>query len=364
MTRPLLLAMLGEPSKASNLSLAEWDLAVRQARETRLLARLANLLQDCDSLWRRLPEPVRRHLAAGRVLADKQETLMRWEIRCVRRALALEEAPVVLLKGAAYLAAGLPPARGRLYSDLDILVPQSGIARVEAVLARAGWRPMENLHPYDERYYRRWMHELPPLVHATRETVLDLHHTILPPTGRLHPDPAKLFQAARPLAGPGFRVLAPADMVLHCAAHLFQDGEISGGLRDLVDLDALLRHFGQCEPGFWTGLVPRARELQLHRPLFYGLRYAAQFLETPIPEAVLAESRRDRPPTLVLRAMDRLVSLALPPGTPGEPGRLVEWAAWALYVRSHWLRMPSGLLAAHLARKASRRWFEPEEPTR
>jgi len=29
-------------------------------------------------------------------------------------------------------------------------------------------------------------------------------------------------------------------------------------------------------------------------------------------------------------------------------------AVWLLFVRSHWLRMPPGLLAAHLLRKAFR----------
>jgi hypothetical protein len=32
-------------------------------------------------------------------------------------------------------------------------------------------------------------------------------------------------------------------MVLHSATHLFYDGELNHGLRDLVDLDDLLRHF-------------------------------------------------------------------------------------------------------------------------
>jgi len=94
----------------------------------------------------------------------------------------------------------------------------------------------------------------------------DVHHAILPKTARLKPDSAKLLAASHRLAGePWLRVLAPVDMVLHAAAHLFLNEEFSNGLRDLVDLDSLLRHFG-AEPGFWERLAARGRELDLARP--------------------------------------------------------------------------------------------------
>jgi hypothetical protein len=51
--------------------------------------------------------------------------------------------------------------------------------------------------------------------------------------------------------------------------------------------------------------------------------------------------------------MDSLVPRVLEPRYPDRlPARV---AAWLLFVRSHWLRMPPGLLAVHLLRKALRR---------
>jgi hypothetical protein len=47
--------------------------------------------------------------------------------------------------------------------------------------------------------------------------------------------------------------------------------------------------------------------------------------------------------------MDRLVARTLTSGADGG-----KWAASALYVRSHWLRMPPALLVRHLLRKAAR----------
>jgi hypothetical protein len=266
----------------------------------------------------------------------------------------------VLLKGAAYVFAGLPAARGRLVTDIDILVPRDALVEVERALVAAGWEHMK-LHPYDQRFYRQWSHELPPLRHHRRGSVIDVHHTILPVSGRLKPDATKLLDAARPLAGLPLWTLSPEDMVLHGAAHLFQDGDLAGTVRDLVDADALLRHFGGHGPEFWDRLAPRARELGLARPLYYTLRFAHRLLETPIPARVLAEVDAVRPPAPVRALMDRLVTRSLLPLAGDHRTLGEESARLLLYIRSHWLRMPPGQLATHLVRKAARRWTGDRE---
>src|SRR5690606_36716832 len=101
--------------------------------------------------------------------------------------------------------------------------------------AAHGWETGP-LDPYDEPYYREWMHELPPMRHRERGTLIDVHHRILPRTGRVHPSSERLFAHAIDLPDSPVRVLSPPHMVLHAAAHPFQDGVIAGALRDLVDI--------------------------------------------------------------------------------------------------------------------------------
>ena len=372
-TFDLLWSALRDPATVVSLDTSGWDLLIRQARYSRVLARLA-ILVDEQGLLQRLPEKIQDHLNSARVVAAKHESIMRWEVNRVHRVLGKVDVPVILLKGGAYVMADLPPGRGRLFSDMDVMVPESELSRVEQTLLEHGWEKMK-LNPYDQRYYRKWMHELPPLEHRLRGTVLDLHHTILPPSGRLHPDPAKLLEAAVPLDdGPSstgalarpsrglspIKVLAPADMILHSAAHLFQDGNLAGGLRDLTDMDDLLRYFGP-RPGFWEDLVPRAQQLDLHRPLFYALRYTRQFLHTPVPEAVTTASAVGKPRWPALPIMDALARRALTPEHPDKRRWTSGPARWLLYVRSHWLRMPPLLLIAHLFRKMLRRLYKGEE---
>ena len=72
-------------------------------------------------------------------IAEQQQRAVRWELVQLTPALAEIEGPVLLLKGAAYAAAGLPPAAGRLFSDIDILVPKAQIGAAEAALMLDGW---------------------------------------------------------------------------------------------------------------------------------------------------------------------------------------------------------------------------------
>jgi hypothetical protein len=343
-----LLCSLREPQGMAALDTGAWDLLLRQASSAGLLGRLAALAQAAG-IEADLPLPVRRHMRAALTIAQQQQRAVRWELVQLAPVLERLDGPVLLLKGAAYAAADLPPAAGRLFADIDLMVPKAQIATAEALLTFDGWISSHHSE-YDQRYYRQWMHELPPMTHIRRRTVLDLHHNILPETARIQTRPDLILASARPLqAHPRFSIPAPADLVLHSATHLFHEGEWQHGLRDLVDLDALLRQ-GGAEAGFWDGLIARAEALNLGRPLFYGLRYCHRLLATPLPPGLL-ERCPGRPSASAAALMDRLFVPAF--STAHASCRLPGsgFAASALYVRSHWLRMPPHLLLPHLAQK-------------
>lgn len=345
---PLLLRAWREPASLPHYSLAEWNLLLRQAESAKLLASLGAMLED-KGMLEHVPAQARQHLAWWKVVGARHRQAVRYEVMMIGKALAGSGVQLTLLKGAAYAMADLPSARGRLFSDIDIMVPKAMLDQVEAALMLAGWVGTRN-DPYDQRYYRNWMHELPPMQHLARGTLIDVHHAILPETAAVRPDPARLHASAQPIRGTHLLTLAPADMVLHSATHLFY-GEFEHGLRDLVDIDHLLRHFG-AERAFWDGLVARARELELGRPLFYALRWVQRLLATPVPADVLDDSRRDAPGRPLLALMDWLFGRAILPPHPSinRPG--TGPARLLLYIRANWLRMPPLLLARHLFRKA------------
>ncbi|HQS98755.1 MAG TPA: nucleotidyltransferase family protein [Thiobacillus sp.] len=351
MFRNVLLQALKTPASLSMLSMEGWDVLVRQARAAGLLSRLSHQLQGMG-LANVVPPQIRWHFEAADTLALKQLTAVRRELLAIQEALADLPGPVVVLKGAAYVAARLPNAEGRLFNDIDLLVPRAQLSQAESALMLAGWHPAP-LSDYDRRYYRRWMHEIPPLQHAIRETVIDLHHAILPETARYRPDPSQLFARAVALSDwPGLAVLSPEDRILHSATHLFHDGELAHGLRDLSDLDLLIRDAAARDANFWMQLAKRADTLQLGRSLYYALRYTRHFLDTPMPDTVLEMLRPAAPARLTRALMDAVFSRALLPDHASCDGSCTPVARLAAYVRAHWLRMPAHLLIPHLLHKA------------
>jgi hypothetical protein len=349
-----LAAALVDPRSACDLPEATWSALLPLGRTAGLLARLAVLLDEHDALAR-VPERPRQHLVGERILANKHARDVRWEVRCISEALTPIGIPVLLLKGAAYLLAELPAARGRMFADVDILVPRDRLADVEAALQAHGWNFDSELDPYDEAYYRRFMHQIPPMAHRGRGTSIDVHHTIVPETARLSVD-ATLLRAASVTVAPNVQVPAPADLVLHSAVHLFNEGSFDRGLRDLDDITRLLHHFN-ADPGFAATLRQRASRLNLVRPLFYALRYAHRVLAAPIDENLLA-GLPGVPRPARARMMDMLFLPLLESPYYRCRGTHAAVAAFMLYTRSHYLRMPLRLLLPHLARKAWRRMTE------
>jgi len=346
----LLVTALRDPAGLPDWTLRDWDVLIRQLKISGLMASMHARLSALN-LLERIPEQPRRHLIWSGQLGQSHTRSVQREVAHIRQALKQCGVPVVLLKGAAYVLADLPCAAGRIFSDIDILVPKEKINEVESALMLSGWHTTHH-DQYDQRYYRQWMHELPPMMHLGRATVIDVHHAILPLTARLQPDSTKLLKAK--LAVPGYTsllTLAPVDMVLHSAVHLFYDGEFDHALRDLQDIHMLLGHFSS-SPGFWNQLAVRAQELDLARPLFYALRYTRLFFNSTVPDHVMLESGACKPNRFMLTLMDNLFERALLPNHVSCQDRYSAAARFALYVRGNWLRMPPMLLLRHLIQKA------------
>lgn len=356
--RDCLVRAIRKPLSVLDLPPREVELTVRLMRRARLLGRLAAAIDEAGRMDA-LPAVVADQLASALVATEAHQRAALWELDRIGWALQeLTEVPLIALKGSAYALAGLPNAHGRSFADVDVMVPQRVLPLVEATMKARGWQVAE-LTAYDDRHYRRRSHELPPLSHAERDVEVDLHHAIVMPTARLKPPPALLFEAARPVAGSRFKVLAPADMVLHAMAHLFYGGDFADALRELVDIVDLLEHFGDREPDFWDGFWPRARQLDLERPAYYGLWFGRELLGLAVPDSAWAAAGSGQPPWLAARLMAMAVPGALVPCHPdGRVGPWTRAGRFALYVRSHWIKMPWPMLARHLAVKAYRRTLQ------
>ncbi|RVT43417.1 nucleotidyltransferase domain-containing protein [Sphingobium algorifonticola] len=343
MSAALLVAALRDPASVAGLSGAQWNALIAAARAERLIGTLAFRLEGVA-----VPPAVRPILADARFDAAREAQTALWEADRAAAALAPLAIPVILLKGTAYAAAGLlaaplSPALGRFIGDLDILVPRDALDAVEAALLDAGWEWVKP-DPYDDAYYRQWMHELPPLIHRDRDRMIDVHHTILPLTARPKPDIAAMIAASIALPG-GLRILSLEHRVCHAAAHLLADGDLAGGLRNLWDIHCLCSASGAAQEDFTLSLMEEAARHDLAAPVARALRLAHHLYGTPV-KAYSAPISLD----LRLRPSDRLflTRLLARDGWGRETHKALRQL---FYVRSHLLRMPPPMLARHLLTK-------------
>ena len=369
MSAAALVSLMRAPDRAPALRADQWNGLISAARAERLLGTLAVLLEDIA-----VPDTVRAILSEARLDAEREQRIALWEANRAAEALAPLGLASILLKGAAYAAASLRASDGRMVGDLDILVPRDRLEEAEAALRDAGWEWVKP-DPYDDAYYRDHMHELPPLIHKERDRMIDVHHTVLPLTARRTPDAEAMLADAReilpetgrgtmrsmveggrglaqsgapppssafaiamadatsPFRG-GLRTLSPPDMVCHSAAHLFADGDLAGGLRNLWDIHCLLGGFASED--FWPQLRKRAALHQLSEPVARAVRLAHQLYGTQVPKDWLCWHRQDRWYVARMTARDGW----------GRPTR--AFIRLIFYIRSHWLRMPPLMLARHL----------------
>ena len=253
--------------------------------------------------------------------------------------------PLVLLKGCAYVACADHNAMGRFFSDIDILVRRHNLPGVEADLVSVGWKP-SRVNDYDLAYYRNWMHEVPPMGHVRRHTVVDLHHAINPPVSRFYVNPDKLFERIVEVR-PGIFVLAATDRVIHCALHLLQEGEPKKLMRDLYDLHLLFRQHHSSAAGI-EQLHRRADELNVVKLVTAAIGAAhALFAVDCLPG--------ERSGWLQA-CIDRAAREA-----NGKATVAGELAGTAVLAYSHWMKMPLHLLVPHLVRKSFMRMTSDKE---
>ncbi len=124
-------------------------------------------------------------------------------------------------------------------SDLDILVHEHELKKVEAVLRESGWK-MKELNEYDDHYYRSWSQELPPMFHPSTGTTLDIHHNLLPRTSRRHFSADFLHHNIEITEAHNLATLNLEYRLIHCVIHLFCNEEFDKAARDFFDIHALL----------------------------------------------------------------------------------------------------------------------------
>jgi hypothetical protein len=303
------------------------------------------MLRLCDN-FNELPENIRRHFETSIVQTQRISTQVKAECETITSLLNNIKIPSIILKGAAYSNLSNSASLGRSYTDIDILVPKENIDSAAEHLLCYGWTP-QILSDYDEKYYREWAHEIPPLYHNKRGTVMDLHHNLIPPISGRAPD-IGLF-TKNSIEHKTITTLCPSAMVLHSAVHLFTSEEFDKGFRDISDIYLLIEENKSDE--FWTQIIELAETTKFTLELFFALRYCEFLFELKVPESIRDDLNAYYKSPLKLKYWDYLFQTVLVPHhhTFNPLGSSLPYRL--AFLRGHYIKMPLPTLIKHTAHK-------------
>ena len=344
-----LVDILVQPKLLAKIPTKNQSLIVAEARYFNMLAQL-NYLCEEQNIFPTLPKKLQTHLQSADFIYNNQCRIVNYEREILQSILTPLNINWIYLKGCAYQLKNIIDFRGRIMSDIDLLVAEKDLALVEQTLKKNGWVAKEICN-YDEKFYREWAHEIPPLQHVLRQVVLDVHFNILPKTIKAAINAKVLFKEAIPLNSlSNEKVLSPAAMLMHSAIHLFYESEFHKGLRDLYDIAIFIKTYGN-DHQFWQKLIKLHQDIGHQQSLLLALRYSKKIYQCEIPEYIIHYYQQYQPKPVALKILDFCFVTIFTQSYPPHQKRGFTIAKVILYLRGHLKRMPIALLIPHLTKK-------------
>jgi hypothetical protein len=339
--------VFADPKQVENYDSSQWQSLIRILRGADLLATMYYLLER-NSLLQVIPSYALKHLESAKLYADRQAHQVRNESLALDLVLAKADIQPVFLKGAAYVLRKDTNHYGRVMSDIDILVKKSQLNAVEEILQKNDWAESK-LDDYDQQYYRKWAHELPPYKHIYRGTSLDIHFTLLPPVSGIDIDEESLFSDIQETED-GRRVLPSDLLVLHCIIHLFFNEDFSKSFRDVLDIHLLVEQLEASEG--LEGIIKLSESMGFYTELYYALSVRDLVFHTNSVDSYQLAAPKIKLITNFF--VKKVLYRAIMPSHDLIFNRWNNFARFIMYIRGHLLKMPVKILIPHMIVKVRR----------
>ena len=291
----LLLRILSDRRESSAVcrqASSDWGEVVDAAVRHDLAPLLFKRLKESDARVC-VPADAWERLRLAYFASARRNVQLYRELRTVLRCLRSSGIKVIVLKGACLAEAVYGDVALRPMCDNDIMVPRADLARAEALMLGMGGIHLKQHGQAapgaqcgdGEPSNGETKHARPVLI---RDLAIELHWTIVAPTGPVRVVPASLWERARPALTAGVEVLSlsPEDLLLHLCLHFcYQHGCV--GLRHLCDIAETVHHFR--DDLDWPQVKQSAREWDASRYAGLSLRLAKDLLGAPVPEDTPSE---------------------------------------------------------------------------
>ena len=180
--------------------------------------------------------------------------------------------PVIALKGAHLAELVYGNIALRPMSDLDLLVKEKDLMKVEEKLLKLGYRPIEDDRQVTGKNHH-FVYRLPE-----KELNVEIHWTLIRADYPFDIDLEGQWERSRPavIGNGAVRVQSPEDLLLHLCLHNCKD-LFEKGLKLLCDLSAIIHHYEKEMD--WDQVLLRSRQWGIEKFVYLALRLAVELLK-------------------------------------------------------------------------------------
>lgn len=257
-----------------------WGEVLRETRRQCIVPFLYRHLHGaCADL---VPNKVLDQLREEYVRAAAGSLFLAAELRAITQLLEGQGVAALPYKGPVLALQAYGDIALRTFTDLDLLVRRSDVAKAREILGSRGYSPIDELTPSQERAILRFEHNL-PLVNSTGEFLVELHWHVAPAAFTFPMRMEGLWERATPmtLGGEAVRGISIEDLMIllpvHGARHGWSAVEWISGIAELIRQPGVVR---------WNRVIRDAEQLHVGRIVRLGVALANRLLDAPIPAQV------------------------------------------------------------------------------
>jgi hypothetical protein len=291
-------------NRTAKLNATDWESIVQFAVIYSVAPLLYHRIKSVN-----IPASMRQKLLKAYLISARRNTRLYSQLSKIIKA--LQDTPVIVLKGAHLAQNVYGNIALRPMNDIDILVRKTDLLKAEKNLLEIGYSsPRQN----EIQVACAKHHHLPPLVKQGTVPV-DIHWTIGHPSSPFQIDIEGLWKRAQPatIAGIKVLVLSPEDLLLHLCLHTAFHHLFRSGIRPFYDILETIR---QSEID-WEQIPPRANQWGATNSVYLTLYLAKTLFRASVPNEILDRLKPDNfDPQIVSWAKARLFDKrAYPPTT-------------------------------------------------
>jgi len=278
----------------------DWDEVLTLSRRHLVTPLMYNAL-SASSLLEYVPQGIREKMhrnTTGNLARNMQK---RAELLRVLSALEDKGVKTVVLKGNALVHTIYGDESLRVFGDIDLLVPRGRLEAAKTVMAEMGYSTIAGVYPVpddqNEELGCEWTYVGPAGI------IVEIHWDLLDRKSSFAIAPQELIDRSEAfdLDGREAYSLSTEDLLIHLCIHQFKHHWEQ--LRDLCDVNEIIRQ-GEVD---WDVLLSRSALTGADRCVYYTLRLAGEFLETPVPDNVFRTFESRVRPGVVSRSVFDLV---------------------------------------------------------